>query len=84
MTSMTQMFFTVLICNIARSLNGQCIRRPFTTPDPLGLKLKLLPHAPYSLDLAPLYYFLSTNLKKCHGGQKFSNNEEHENEEQFT
>ena len=39
-------------------------------------KLKLLPYAPYSPDLAPLDYFLFTNLKKWLGDQIFANNEE--------
>lgn len=40
------------------------------------LKYKLLPHPPYSPDLAPCDYFLFPNLKKWLGGQKFSSNEE--------
>ena len=40
------------------------------------LKFKLLPHAPYSPDLAPSDYFLFPILKKWLGGQKFANNEE--------
>ena len=40
------------------------------------LKFKLLPHAPYSLDLATSDYFLFPNLKKWLGGQRFANNEE--------
>ena len=38
------------------------------------LEFKLLPHAPYSPDLAPSNYFLSLNLKKCLGGRRFVNN----------
>ena len=40
------------------------------------LKFKLLPHAPYSLDLAPSGYFLFPNLKKWLSGQRFANNKE--------
>lgn len=40
------------------------------------LKFQLLPHAPYSLDLAPSDYFIFPNLKKWLGGKRFSNNEE--------
>ena len=40
------------------------------------LKFELLPHAPYSLDLAPSDYFLFPNLKKWLGGRRFINNEE--------
>jgi len=40
------------------------------------LKFQLLPHAPYSPDLAPSDYFLFLNLKKWLGGKKFANNEE--------
>ena len=40
------------------------------------LKFELLPHAPYSPDLAPSDYILFPNLKKWLSGQKCSNNEE--------
>ena len=40
------------------------------------LKFELLPHAPYSPDLAPSDYFLFPNLKKWLGGKRFTNNEE--------
>ena len=40
------------------------------------LKFELLPHAPYSPDLAPSDYHLFPNLKKWLGGKKFANNEE--------
>ena len=36
----------------------------------------MLPHAPYSPDLAPSDYFLFPNLKKWLSGQRFSNDEE--------
>ena len=39
-------------------------------------KFKLLTYASYSPDLAPSDYFLFPNLKKCHGSQRFGNNEE--------
>ena len=42
------------------------------------LKLKLLPHTPYSPDLALSDYFLLPNLKICLGGQRFANNEKME------
>ena len=40
------------------------------------LKFELLPHAPYSPDLASSDYFLFPNLKKWLGGRRFTNNEE--------
>jgi len=40
------------------------------------LGYELLPHPPYSLDLAPFDFFLFPNLKKSLAGQKFSSNEE--------
>src|SRR5436190_22178427 len=40
------------------------------------LNFELLPHAPYSPDLAPSDYFLFPNLKKWLGGKRFANNEE--------
>jgi len=40
------------------------------------LKFELLPHAPYSPDLASSDYFLFPNLKKWLGGKRFANNEE--------
>ncbi|XP_023220365.1 histone-lysine N-methyltransferase SETMAR-like [Centruroides sculpturatus] len=40
------------------------------------LRFKLLPHAPYSPDLAPSDYFLFPNLKNWFGDKRFANNEE--------
>ena len=40
------------------------------------LRYELLPHPPYSLDLAPCDFFLFLNLKKWFGGKKFTSNEE--------
>ncbi|GFW24436.1 mariner transposase [Trichonephila clavipes] len=40
------------------------------------LKFELLPHEPYSPDLAPSDYFLFPNLKTWLSGQRFSNDEE--------
>lgn len=40
------------------------------------LRLELLPHPPYSPDLAPCDFHLFPNLKKWLGGQKFSSNTE--------
>lgn len=40
------------------------------------LHYELLPHPPYSPDLAPCDFFLFPNLKKWLGGKKFSSNEE--------
>ena len=37
---------------------------------------ELLPHPPYSPDLAPCDFFLFPNLKKSLTGQKFESNEE--------
>ncbi|XP_023217030.1 histone-lysine N-methyltransferase SETMAR-like [Centruroides sculpturatus] len=39
------------------------------------LKFELLPHPPYSPDLAPSDFFLFPNLKKWLGGQRFTSNE---------
>ena len=40
------------------------------------LGYKLLPHPPYSPDLAPSDYFLFPNLKKWLGGKRFDSNDE--------
>lgn len=40
------------------------------------LKFELMPHPPYSPDLAPSDYFLFPNLKKWLGGKRFGSNEE--------
>ena len=40
------------------------------------LGYELLPHPPYSPDLAPCDFFLFPNLKKSLAGQKFQSNEE--------
>lgn len=40
------------------------------------LRYEILPHPPYSPDLAPSDYFLFPNLKKWLAGQKFSSNSE--------
>lgn len=40
------------------------------------LRYELLPHPPYSPDLAPCDYFLFPNMKKWLGGKRFSSNEE--------
>ncbi|CAF4956917.1 unnamed protein product [Pieris macdunnoughi] len=40
------------------------------------LKTKLMPHPPYSPDLAPCDYLLFPNLKKWLGGKRFADNEE--------
>ena len=40
------------------------------------LGYELLPHSPYSPDLAPCDFFLFPNLKKSLAGQKFESNEE--------
>ncbi|KAF7285955.1 hypothetical protein GWI33_008926 [Rhynchophorus ferrugineus] len=37
---------------------------------------ELLPHPPYSKDLAPSDYFLFSDLKRMLGGKRFSSNEE--------
>lgn len=41
-----------------------------------GLGYKLLPHPPYSPDLAPSDYYLFPNLKKWLGGKRFESNDE--------
>lgn len=40
------------------------------------LKFEMLPHPPYSPDLAPSDYHLFPNLKKHLGGQRFHRNDE--------
>lgn len=40
------------------------------------LRYELLPHPPYSPDLAPCDYFLFPNLKKWLGGRRFASNNE--------
>ncbi|EFN64908.1 Histone-lysine N-methyltransferase SETMAR, partial [Camponotus floridanus] len=40
------------------------------------LRYELLPHPPYSPDLAPCDFFLFPNMKKWLAGKKFSSNEE--------
>jgi len=40
------------------------------------LKFELMPHPPYSPDLAPSDYYLFPNLKKWLGGKRFKSNEE--------
>ena len=40
------------------------------------LRYEILPHPPYSPDLAPSDYFLFPNMKSCFGGKRFSSNEE--------
>jgi len=40
------------------------------------LGYKSLPHPPYSLDLAPSYYYLFPNLKRWLCGKRFESNEE--------
>ena len=40
------------------------------------LGYELVPHLPYSPDLAPSDYFLFPNLKKWLGGKRFSSNDE--------
>jgi len=40
------------------------------------LGYELLPHPPYSSDLAPCDFVLISNLKKSLAGQKFESNEE--------
>lgn len=42
----------------------------------LELHYELLPHPPYSPDLAPCDFFLFPNLKKWLGGKRFTTNEE--------
>ena len=44
------------------------------------LGYELIPHPPYSPDLAPCDFFLFPNLKTWLGGKKFSSNEEAVNE----
>ena len=42
----------------------------------LELGYELLPHLPYSPDLAPSEYFLFPNLNEWLGGQRFGSNDE--------
>ena len=41
-----------------------------------NLRYEILPHVPYSPDLAPFDYFLFPNMKSSLGGKRFSTNEE--------
>lgn len=47
-----------------------------TTEKLLQLRYELMPHPPYSPDLAPCDFFLFPNLKKWLGGKRFASNEE--------
>ena len=40
------------------------------------LRYELLPHPPYSPDLAPCNFFLFPNMKKLFCGKRFTSNEE--------
>ena len=40
------------------------------------LRYEILPHPPYSLDLAPSDYFLFPDMETWLGGKRFSSNEE--------
>jgi histone-lysine N-methyltransferase SETMAR len=54
--------------------------RVHTSPAPMArfhqYRYELLPHAPYSPDLAPCDYFLFPNMKKWLGGKRFEDREE--------
>ena len=55
------------------------MRRPTSRPlqwQNYELGYELIPHPPYSPDLAPCDFFLFPNLKIWLGGKKFSSNEE--------
>jgi len=48
----------------------------FATATLVELRYELLPHPPYSPDLAPCDFFLFPNMKKWLGGKRFTSNEE--------
>lgn len=48
----------------------------FVTAKLVDLGYEILPHAPYSPDLAPCDFFLFPNMKKWLGGQRFHSNTE--------
>ena len=49
---------------------------PAHTAKLFDLRYKILPHPPYSLNLAPSHYFLFPNMKTWLGSKRFSSNEE--------
>lgn len=56
--------------------NAPCHASHLTTSKILSLHFELLPHPPYSPDLAPSDYFLFPNLKKHLSGKKYETNDE--------
>lgn len=60
--------------------NAPCHTAKFTTEKLAKLHFQLVPHPPYSPDLAPSDFFLFPNLKKFLAGKKFQSNEEVMNE----
>lgn len=60
--------------------NAPCHTAKFTIEKLAKLHFQLVPHAPYSPDLAASDFFLFPNLKKFLAGKKFQSNEEVINE----
>ncbi|KOX68116.1 Histone-lysine N-methyltransferase SETMAR [Melipona quadrifasciata] len=56
--------------------NAPCHKSMKTMVKLNELLFELLPHTPYSLDLAPSDYWLLANIKKMLQGKKFGSNEE--------
>ena len=56
--------------------NAPCHKSMKTMAKLHELGYELLPHSPYSPDLAPSDYFLFADLKRMLAGKKFSSNEE--------
>jgi transposase len=55
--------------------NAPAHRSLVAAPKLMKLGYALLPHPPYSPDLAPCDFFLFPNMKKWLGGKRFASNE---------
>lgn len=56
--------------------NAPCHKSAIAMAKINELQFELLPHAPYSPDLAPSDFYLFPNLKKFHAGKKYESDEE--------
>ena len=56
--------------------NASVYTSAIATAKLFDLRYEILPHPPYSPDLAPSDYFLFPNMKTWLGGKRFSSNEE--------
>ena len=56
--------------------NAPAHTSPIATAKLFDLLYEILPHPPYSPDLAPSDYFLFPNMKTSLGGKRFLSNEE--------